>query len=75
VITLLRRFVRETTGQDIVEYGLLAAFIGLVGVVAWANIKTGVGDAYTGWGTGVNSLSSCTPDPIANGGGGCAGGS
>ena len=74
MITLLRRLVRETTGQDIVEYGLLAAFIGLVGVVAWANIKTGIGDAYSGWGSGVNTLSSCTPDPISSGGG-CAGGS
>jgi Flp pilus assembly pilin Flp len=75
VITLLRRFVRETTGQDIVEYGLLAAFIGLVGVVAWANIKSGIGDAYSGWGSGVNQLSICTPDPGDLTGTSCAGGS
>jgi Flp pilus assembly pilin Flp len=65
---LILRFFREECGQDIVEYGLLGAFIGIVGIVAWQNIATGIGNHYTGWGTGVQNLSACTPDP---GGAGC----
>jgi len=65
---MLARFVREEDGQDIIEYALLAAFIGVVGIVAWQNIGVGIKNAYLGWDTGVQNLSSCTPDP---GGGGC----
>ena len=67
-------FLRDENGQDLIEYALLTAFIGLVGAVTWVNIQNGIASAYTGWGSGVQSLSACTPDPIANGGG-CAGGS
>jgi Flp pilus assembly pilin Flp len=65
---LFTRFVREDAGQDIIEYALLSAFIGVVGILAWQNIGVGVLNAYTGWDTGVQGLSGCTPDP---GGGGC----
>lgn len=50
------------------EYALLTGLIALVGVFLWTNIRTGLGNAYSGWDTGVQNLSSCTPDP---GGGGC----
>jgi Flp pilus assembly pilin Flp len=73
-IDLLRQLVLDEQGQDLIEYALLTAFIGLVGALAWINIRSGVSSAYTGWGSGVNTLSSCTPDPILNGGG-CSGGS
>lgn len=66
------RLVRETVGQDLIEYALLAALIGTIGVVAWTNTQIGVRDAYQGWGSGVNTLSTCVPDPIRNGGGGCS---
>jgi Flp pilus assembly pilin Flp len=65
---LIGRLVLEDCGQDIIEYALLAAFIGTVGIVLWVNIGVGIGNAYLGWDTGVQSLSACTPDP---GGGGC----
>jgi Flp pilus assembly pilin Flp len=67
----LLRFVREESGQDIIEYALLSALIGVVGILIWQNIGSGLASAYTGWDTGVQSISSCTPDPIASGGGGC----
>ena len=60
--------LREECGQDIIEYALLGAFIGTVGIVIWQNIGIGIRDAYFGWDTGVQSVSACTPDP---GGGGC----
>jgi Flp pilus assembly pilin Flp len=64
---LVSRFVREDDGQDIIEYGLLAAFIGVVGILTWQNIGVGIKNAYTGWDTGIQNLSSCTPDPGATG--------
>jgi Flp pilus assembly pilin Flp len=66
-----RLFVRlfwDESGQDVIEYALLSAFIGTVGIIAWRSIGTGIASAYVGWDTGVQSISSCTPDP---GGGGC----
>jgi Flp pilus assembly pilin Flp len=68
VMQILARLVREEEGQDIIEYALLAAFIGTVGIVAWQNIAVGIKNAYLGWDSGLQTLSSCTPDP---GGGGC----
>ncbi len=65
---LMNRFICEECGQDIIEYALLAAFIGTVGILAWQSIGSGIATAYTGWDGGVQSLSACTPDP---GGGGC----
>jgi hypothetical protein len=47
---------------------LLAALIGTVGILAWSNIESQLLSHYLGWGSGVNTLSACTPDP---GGGGC----
>ena len=65
---LITRLLREEDGQDMIEYALLAAFIGTVGILAWQSIGSGIENAYVGWDTGVQGLSTCTPDP---GGGGC----
>jgi Flp pilus assembly pilin Flp len=65
---LLLRLIREEEGQDIVEYALLSAFIGVVGILVWQSIGGGIFNAYTGWDTGIQNLSKCTPDP---GGAGC----
>jgi Flp pilus assembly pilin Flp len=61
-------FIRDESGQDVMEYALLASFLGVVGLLAWQGVSTGVANAYTGWDSGVQTLSKCTPDP---GGGGC----
>ena len=71
-----KQFVSDESGQDLIEYRLLGALIGTVGIVAWTNIVAGMTSAYTGWGSGVNNLSACTPDPIGTPGGNfCTGGS
>jgi Flp pilus assembly pilin Flp len=62
------RFIRNDTGQDLIEYALLSCFIGICAVVAWTNIPTKIGLAYSNWNSGVQTLSACTPNP---GGGGC----
>jgi len=64
----IKQFLLDDSGQDLIEYGLLTALIGLVGVLAWTNIRAGIGIKYSGWGTGVQNVSQCTPDPIALGG-------
>jgi Flp pilus assembly pilin Flp len=56
---MVDRFVREDDGQDVVEYALLAAFIGIVGYVALTGVRTEVLNAYTKWldpSSGVPSL-------------------
>jgi Flp pilus assembly pilin Flp len=63
----LRRLLRETDGQDLVEYALLAGFVALTGIVTLDLIRTAMGTAYTSW-EGQTEVLSCMPDP---GGGGC----
>lgn len=65
---ILRRFLTDDEGADIIEYALLSAFIGVCAVAAWTSIPPRIAAAYMNWDTSVQSLSSCTPDP---GGGGC----
>ena len=65
---MLLRFLSDDDGQDIIEYALLSAFIGICAVAAWINIPPAIAAAYAAWDTNVQDLSACTPDP---GGGGC----
>ena len=44
---LFSKFVREESGQDLIEYALLAGFISLVAVLAITNVGTGVNAVYT----------------------------
>jgi Flp pilus assembly pilin Flp len=46
---LLRRLLREDSGQDILEYAVLAAFIGIAGMLALRGIRESVGDTYSSW--------------------------
>jgi pilus assembly protein Flp/PilA len=43
---MLKRFVREEEGQDLIEYALLAGFISLVAVVAITQVGVGVNGVY-----------------------------
>jgi pilus assembly protein Flp/PilA len=45
---LFNRFVREESGQDIIEYGLLAAFISVVAWLTLQAIGTDVQTMFTG---------------------------
>lgn len=68
---MLQRFFADDSGQDLIEYSLLAALIAIVSIVTWQQIATTIGTGYAASDTGVQTLSSCTPDPISEGGGGC----
>ena len=57
--SIAERFVREDDGQDVVEYALLSAFLGVVGYLALSQIGTAVLNTYTSWmdpASGVPSL-------------------
>lgn len=44
--TLLEHLASNEDGQDVIEYALLTASIGLVGIATWPAIVTGIGNAY-----------------------------
>ena len=50
------QFVYDETGQDLLEYALITAFIGVVGILLWENIRTGIGGAYANWDSGGQNL-------------------
>lgn len=43
---MLRRFVREEEGQDLIEYALLAGFISLIAVAAITTLGQSVNQVY-----------------------------
>ena len=38
--------VRDDEGQDLVEYALLVALVGLIGIAAWSLIRVNLGNRY-----------------------------
>jgi pilus assembly protein Flp/PilA len=44
---VLRDFCREETGQDLVEYALIAALIGLACAAAMRGVATGISGEFT----------------------------
>jgi Flp pilus assembly pilin Flp len=56
MLCLLCRFVREESGQDLIEYGLLGCGIATVGILAWDAVRTELGVKYAGWDSGVQDL-------------------
>ena len=65
-VGLLRRFVVETDGQDMIEYALVTTFIGFAGAAAWTAVQTSLGNAYNGFETGVWGLWA-PADPVGSG--------
>lgn len=68
VSAIAQRFTRDESGQDIVEYALLGALIGIASILTWQQLVGTVADVYGAADAGVQNVSGCTPDP---GGGGC----
>jgi Flp pilus assembly pilin Flp len=60
------RFITDDSGQDLIEYGLLTAIIGVAGLLAFSTLFTKMGTAYSGWNTaGQNAWQPCPPQPAA----------
>ncbi len=62
--SLMTRLLVEDEGQDLIEYALLATFIGLVGIAAFDALKTAIQNTYGTWNTNNNSNWQM-PDPGA----------
>lgn len=54
---LFVRFVRETEGQDLIEYALLAASISIAVVLAMRTVATALNSEFTTIATSVTSTS------------------
>jgi pilus assembly protein Flp/PilA len=63
------RFRSDESGQDVVEYALLGALIGIASILTWQGLVTVVGTVYGAADAGVQTTSGCTPNPISAGGG------
>ena len=68
LVGLLRRAITDDSGQDVIEYALLGAIVGIASVVTWKALATAVGDVYGAANADVQNVSACTPNP---GGSGC----
>ena len=58
----LRAFIVDERGQDVIEYGLLSAFFGIVCIAVWLSIQGRLRDAYLGYDSGVQSIWA-SPNP------------
>lgn len=64
-------FVRDERGQDLVEYALLAGFIGIAGYLVLGALSGDIFNTYDSWidpATGTPTLWD-PPDPATSGGG------
>lgn len=52
---LFSRVAREESGQDLIEYALMAALLGLGAVVSMKTLSTKIGTAFTTIGTSLTS--------------------
>jgi Flp pilus assembly pilin Flp len=57
----IRQFIRDDSAQDIVEYGYLAALVGLTGILVWGAIVNLLGLRYTDYNNNVQNV--WFPDP------------
>ena len=65
-LDLLAGFIADEGGQDIVEYALLSAAMGLAGVAVVGVLANSMSTAYTSWDTTAQSDPLVEmPDPVS----------
>ena len=64
MLALLNRLIREEHGQDIIEYVLITAGIGIVTIATWPLIEAAIGTSYQTLDDQTQDLWS-PPDPGA----------
>jgi Flp pilus assembly pilin Flp len=64
-MTIWWRLLREEDGQDVVEYALLTASVGLMGIATWPLITASIGATYQRLDTQTQDLWE-VPDPGSN---------
>lgn len=55
--TLLRMFIKDEAGATAIEYGLIAAIIGVGIIAALGNVKDALNTKFNGIGTSLNNAS------------------
>ena len=60
---LLTRLVAEEDGQDLIEYALLTAAIGLCALAAFNLWNAAIGSTYNSWNASTNKLWDPEPKP------------
>jgi Flp pilus assembly pilin Flp len=50
------RLLHDDSGQDLIEYGLLASIIAIAGALLFPSIKSAMGTQFGNWGTDVYNL-------------------
>ena len=56
LLYVIHRAARDESGQDLIEFGLLASIIAIAGVLVFPLIEARMGDVFTGWETPVYDL-------------------
>jgi pilus assembly protein Flp/PilA len=54
---LIVRFIRETTGQDLIEYALLGATVSLAATAGMTALGSALDTKFTNYGTSVTNAS------------------
>ena len=55
--------LNDDSGQDLIEYALLATFIALAGIAGFSAISAAMGTTYTSGNTAVQDLWEVPPPP------------
>ena len=62
---LFRRLLFSEDAQDVVEYALLTAGVGLAGIATWPLIAVGIGNAYASFDADTQNIWE-VPNPGSN---------
>jgi len=65
MLNLLCRLIVDDGGQDVIEYALLTAAIGLAGIATWPLIAAGIESAYESFDADTQEIWE-VPDPGSN---------
>jgi pilus assembly protein Flp/PilA len=52
---LLKNLINEDSGQDLIEYALVAALVGLGAVASMKSLSNSIGTAFNGVGTALSN--------------------
>lgn len=56
LVSLAWRLVRDEDGQDLVEYAMLATFVGVACAAAWGVVRGAIATGFVGWDTAEQNL-------------------
>lgn len=62
MLTGLKRLLTADDGQDLIEYALVTAGIGIVGIATWPAIAAAIGSTYRTWDAETQNIWE-VPDP------------